>query len=130
MEVVTRELKVRTASINLPRPAEVNPRGVKRKRTAAPEETCPYCHHIYTVRDGLSTKVDIDGNRSLVCFLTAAKVPDQTPCSGVYAAYTHAKLLLCPALFCPALPCPLHTQQWSSRLQTGGAVSKQKSVST
>lgn len=63
VEVVTRELKMRTANLNVARPAEVNPRGVKRKRTAAPEETCPYCHHIYTVRDGLSTKVDIDGNR-------------------------------------------------------------------
>lgn len=63
VEAVTRELKMRTANMNVPRPAEVNPRGMKRKRTAAPEETCPYCHHIYTVRDGLSTKVDMEGNR-------------------------------------------------------------------
>lgn len=65
VEVVTRELKMRTTSISMPRPAEAvgGPRGAKRKRTAAPEETCPYCNHVYTVRDGLSTKTDMEGNR-------------------------------------------------------------------
>ncbi|KAA6421081.1 MAG: hypothetical protein FRX49_08992 [Trebouxia sp. A1-2] len=65
VEVVTRELKMRTTNVNMPRPPEAvgGPRGGKRKRTAAPEETCPYCHHIYTVRDGLSTKTDLEGNR-------------------------------------------------------------------
>ncbi len=65
VEVVTRELKMRTTNVNMPRPPEAvgGPRGGKRKRTAAPEETCPYCNHIYTVRDGLSTKTDLEGNR-------------------------------------------------------------------
>ncbi len=65
VEVVTRELKMRTTNVNMPRPPETvgGPRGGKRKRTAAPEETCPYCNHIYTVRDGLSTKTDLEGNR-------------------------------------------------------------------
>lgn len=65
VEVVTRELKMRTTNVNMPRPAETQGglRGAKRKRTAAPEETCPYCSHVYTVRDGLSTKTDLDGNR-------------------------------------------------------------------
>ena len=36
---------------------------MKRKRVQAPEEECPYCEHTYTVRDGLSAKVDDDGAR-------------------------------------------------------------------
>jgi len=77
VEVVTRELKMRTTNINMPRPPETvgGPRGAKRKRTAAPEETCPYCNHVYTVRDGLSTKVDLDGNRCVNCHLTKPNLP-------------------------------------------------------
>ena len=64
VEVITRELKMRTNNINAPRPADSGlGRGAKRKRTQAPEETCPYCTHVYTVRDGLSNKPDIEGNR-------------------------------------------------------------------
>ena len=64
VEVVTRELKMRTSNINGPRPADNGMlRGAKRKRTQAPEETCPYCTHVYTVRDGLSNKPDMNGNR-------------------------------------------------------------------
>jgi hypothetical protein len=37
--------------------------GAKRKRRNAPTEACPYCHHTYTVRDGLSSKLDGEGNR-------------------------------------------------------------------
>ena len=76
---------MRTANMNLPRPAEVNPRGVKRKRTAAPEETCPYCHHIYSVRDGLSTKVDVDGNRWVLCNWAMQAIAPETSCLIAYA---------------------------------------------
>ena len=70
VEVVTRELKMRTNNINAPRPADNGVgRGTKRKRTQAPEETCPYCTHVYTVRDGLSNKPDMEGNRQVYeCF--------------------------------------------------------------
>ena len=38
--------------------------GSKRKRKGgAPLEPCPYCNHTYTVRDGLSSKLDAKGNR-------------------------------------------------------------------
>ena len=38
--------------------------GAKRKRRqAAPPEACPFCAHTYTVRDGLSSKLDAEGNR-------------------------------------------------------------------
>ncbi|KAL3151010.1 hypothetical protein ABBQ38_012881 [Trebouxia sp. C0009 RCD-2024] len=65
VEVVTRELKMRTNNITAPRPTDsgMGVRGAKRKRTQAPEETCPYCTHVYTVRDGLSNKPDMEGNR-------------------------------------------------------------------
>ena len=36
--------------------------GAKRKR-GAPPEACPFCGHGYTVRDGLSTRLDGAGNR-------------------------------------------------------------------
>ena len=67
VEVVTRELKMRTNNITAPRPTDsgMGPRGAKRKRTQAPEETCPYCTHVYTVRDGLSNKPDMEGNRQV-----------------------------------------------------------------
>lgn len=42
--------------------AEGRPRGAKRKRGAPPEE-CPFCGHLYTVRDGLSSRLDAAGNR-------------------------------------------------------------------
>ena len=37
--------------------------GAKRRRQTAPEELCPYCEHVYTVRDGLSTKINSAGER-------------------------------------------------------------------
>ena len=72
---------MRTTNVNMPRPAETQGglRGAKRKRTAAPEETCPYCSHVYTVRDGLSTKTDLDGNRYTAAtqgFVYALQVQD------------------------------------------------------
>lgn len=45
------------------RAGKVPPAMSKRKRQAAPEEGCPYCSHTYTVRDGLSSKTDPDGER-------------------------------------------------------------------
>lgn len=38
------------------------PQGTKRKRGAPPED-CPFCGHTYTVRDGLSSRLDEAGNR-------------------------------------------------------------------
>ena len=38
-----------------PRPA--------RKRGGAPPDPCPWCGHTYTVRDGLSPKLDAQGNK-------------------------------------------------------------------
>lgn len=38
------------------------PQGIKRKR-GAPPEACPFCGHGYTVRDGLSSRLDATGNR-------------------------------------------------------------------
>lgn len=42
--------------------APARPRGAKRKR-GAPPEPCPFCGHLYTVRDGLSSRQDAAGNR-------------------------------------------------------------------
>jgi hypothetical protein len=55
VDVVTRETSVRAG--------ELASGPNKRRRTSAPEEGCPYCSHTYTVRDGLSTKMDDDGER-------------------------------------------------------------------
>lgn len=84
VEVVTRELKMRTNTINPPRPTDngMGVRGAKRKRTQAPEETCPYCTHVYTVRDGLSNKPDMEGNR-------------QASHSSMYSIYNVDKLYHC-----------------------------------
>lgn len=55
VDVVMRETALRAG--------KVLPAMSKRKRQAAPEEGCPYCSHTYTVRDGLSSKTDPDGER-------------------------------------------------------------------
>lgn len=55
MDIVTRETSVRAGEL------ATGPN--KRRRASAPEEGCPYCSHTYTVRDGLSTKMDDDGER-------------------------------------------------------------------
>lgn len=46
-------------------PADVAPSsdGRKRRRGQGPTESCPFCGHYYTVRDGLSNKLDAAGNR-------------------------------------------------------------------
>ena len=44
-------------------PAVPNAVDGKRKRPMAPQEPCPYCAHTYTVRDGLSGKLNPNGER-------------------------------------------------------------------
>lgn len=88
--------------------------GPKRKsrRTEVPQETCPYCLHIYTVRDGCSTKVDSDGkqmhNRKCQC---RGKTP---PCKNcpickkipeIMAASSEEQMELCQALGCEICAC-------------------------
>lgn len=58
---------------------------IKRKRVQAPEEECPYCEHTYTVRDGLSAKVDDGGAR---CCL------QHQPLCSIHMA--HCRIALCP----------------------------------
>ncbi len=61
VDVLVRETKVRSGQLS-PSAAAAGGGG-KRKRQAAPSEGCPYCSHTYTVRDGLSSKTDNDGER-------------------------------------------------------------------
>lgn len=64
VEALTREIKRRTKR-EAPRSGDDAPRtsNAKRRKSNAPDESCPYCTHTYTVRDGLSTKTDEFGNR-------------------------------------------------------------------
>ncbi|KAL6782858.1 hypothetical protein ACKKBG_A08375 [Auxenochlorella protothecoides x Auxenochlorella symbiontica] len=38
-------------------------KSTKRRRGAGPQEACPFCGHLYTVRDGLSAKANTAGQR-------------------------------------------------------------------
>ena len=66
-DMVLREIKRRAGDV-----AEVKSESgaagdsAKRRRQTAPEELCPYCDHIYTVRDGFSTKTNSAGERCVM----------------------------------------------------------------
>ena len=66
MDVLVRETRSRSGQ--QPSGLAAGGKDSKRKRQAAPEEGCPYCSHTYTVRDGLSSKIDEDGERYVVAF--------------------------------------------------------------
>jgi hypothetical protein len=63
----------------------------RRRRGAAPVETCPFCEHEYTVRDGHASKTDAEGNalqlRKCQC---RAMTP---PCKHCPTCKAHAPLL-------------------------------------
>ena len=63
--MVTREKRRRAdgGSVLLAAPAPAVTADGKRKRPMAPQEDCPYCAHTYTVRDGLSAKINPNGER-------------------------------------------------------------------
>ena len=71
MELVEAELKTRQS---LPEPAgdsgteqaTVPTRGAKRRRLYTPVESCPFCQHTYTVRDGLAQHTGPNGHRWLL----------------------------------------------------------------
>ena len=70
VELVEAELKIRQS---LPEPAGdsgteqamVPTRGAKRRRLYTPVESCPFCQHTYTVRDGLAQHTGPNGRRWL-----------------------------------------------------------------